>query len=105
MVIFLQKSYFSRQTIFIIIPTTSYNTSHIFPNVFDLLVVLSEGEKRYKWEIGKNENHPAFHFIECIRDNFLYQHSDSFTRFRDGQDPSCLDLVLTDKEEIIEDRG
>ena len=26
------------------------------------------------------------------------------TRFRDGrQDPSCLDLVLTDKEEIIED--
>ena len=55
------------------------------------------------WAVSKNENHPAFHFIECIRDNFLYQHSDSFTRFREGQDPSCLDPVLTDKEEIIED--
>ena len=30
---FLAKSYFSHQSIFIIILTTSYNTSHIFPNV------------------------------------------------------------------------
>ena len=22
------------------------------------------------WRVSKNENHPAFHFIECIRDNF-----------------------------------
>ena len=55
------------------------------------------------WAVSKNENHSAFHFIECTRDNFLYQHSDSFTRFREGQDPSCLDTVLTDKKEIIED--
>ena len=55
------------------------------------------------WTVNKSETHPAFHFVECIRDNFLYQHTDSYTRFREGQDPSCLDLVLTDKEEIIED--
>ena len=43
-----------------------------------------------------------FILFECIRDNFLYKHPDSFTRFRERQDPCCLDLVLTDKE-IIED--
>ena len=55
------------------------------------------------WTVSKSETHPAFHFVECIRDNFLYQHTDSYTRFREGQDPSCLDLVLSDKEEVIED--
>ena len=33
----------------------------------------------------------------------MHQHTDSYTRFREGQDPSCLDLVLSDKEEVIED--
>ena len=40
--------------------------------------------------------------MECIRDNYLCQHIDSFTRFREDQDPSCLDLLFTDKEEIID---
>ena len=31
-----------------------------------------------------------------------FQHVHSNTRHRFGQEPSCLDLVLSDKEEIIE---
>ena len=54
------------------------------------------------WTVNKSETHPAFHFVEGIRDNFLCQHIDSFTGLREGQDPSCLDLLFTDKEEIID---
>ena len=54
------------------------------------------------WIVSRSESHPAFHFVECIRDNYLFQHVHSNTRYRDGQNPSCLDLVLTDKEELIE---
>ena len=32
----------------------------------------------------------------------MFQHVHSNTRHRCGQEPSCLDLVLSDKEEIIE---
>ena len=45
--------------------------------------------------MSSSETHPAFKFIECLRDN-------SNTRHRFGQEPSCLDLVLSDKEELIE---
>ena len=34
--------------------------------------------------------------------NFLFQHVHSNTRHRFGQVPSCLVLVLSDKEELIE---
>ena len=40
------------------------------------------------WTVNKSETHPAFHFVEGVRANFLYQHIDSFTRYREGQD--CL---------------
>ena len=54
------------------------------------------------WSVSSSETHPSFKFIECLRDNFLFQHVHSNTRHRFGQEPSCLDLVLSDKEEIIE---
>ena len=52
--------------------------------------------------MSSSETHPALKFIECLRDNFMFQHVHSNTRHRCGQEPSCLDLVLSDKEEIIE---
>ena len=52
--------------------------------------------------MSSSETHPAFKFIECLRDNFLFQHVHSNTRHRFGQEPSCIDLVLSDKEELIE---
>ena len=57
------------------------------------------------WTVNKGEIHPAVHFVEGIRDNFLCQHIDSFTRFREGQDPSCLDVLFTDTEEIGDKLG
>ena len=50
--------------------------------------------------MSSSETHPAFKFIECLRDTFLFQHVHSNTRHRFGQEPSCLDLVLSDKELI-----
>ena len=52
--------------------------------------------------MSSSETHPAFKFIECLRDNFLFQHVHSNTRHRFGQEPSSIDLVLSDKEELIE---
>ncbi|WAR15881.1 hypothetical protein MAR_030475 [Mya arenaria] len=54
------------------------------------------------WTVNRNENHPSFSFIECLRDNFLNQHVNFYTRYRDGQDPSCLDLLLSDNLTQIE---
>ena len=43
-----------------------------------------------------------YEFIECLRDNFLFQHISDFTRIRENQTPSILDLVLTKDENDIE---
>lgn len=42
-------------------------------------------------------------FIECVRDCFLTQHVLEPTRQRGRDNPSCLDLVFSNKEELIED--
>lgn len=55
------------------------------------------------WTTVHTENHVEFLFIECLRDNFLQQHSVSETRFRDDQEPSCIDLVISDNEFDIEE--
>ena len=47
------------------------------------------------------ENHRTNIFLEKIKDLFLYQHVTEFTRYRVGQKPSLLDLILTNKEEIV----
>ncbi|CAG2209250.1 unnamed protein product [Mytilus edulis] len=48
------------------------------------------------------EEHSAAKFVNCIQDNFLFQHVKSPTRFREGQNPSCLDLVFTNEENMID---
>lgn len=40
-------------------------------------------------------------FIECLRDNYLYQHVNEFTRCRKGNEPSILDILITNEEEMI----
>ena len=34
------------------------------------------------WSVSSSETHPAFKFIECLRDNFLFQHVHSTIRHR-----------------------
>ena len=40
-------------------------------------------------------------FLTVLGDNFLCQHVDQPTRFRDGQKPSLLDLIITNDENVI----
>ena len=40
-------------------------------------------------------------FIECLRDNFLYQHVNSPTRGRGSDTPHLLDLVMTNNEQMV----
>ena len=47
-------------------------------------------------------NHFSCRFIECVRDSFMYQHVTESTRQRGNDRPSCLDLVFTNKEELID---
>lgn len=49
-----------------------------------------------------NETHHEHMFIECIRDNFLFQHVNQFTRCRNDQPQSTLDLILSKDEDNIE---
>ena len=41
--------------------------------------------------------------VDCILDNYLTQHCLEFTRYRDGQQPFLLDLILTQDDTIIGD--
>ena len=41
-------------------------------------------------------------FLECVRDSYLWQHVTSPTRGRLGQNPSTLDLILTNEEQMVE---
>ena len=37
------------------------------------------------WTTPNSQNHPEFHFLECLRDNFLSQFISEPTRYREGQ--------------------
>ena len=54
------------------------------------------------WETPKSETSPEHCFINCIQDNYWYQHVTNPTRYREGDEPSILDLVFTNEENMIE---
>ena len=41
--------------------------------------------------------------FDCLSDNFWHQHVTDFTRFRENQTPSCLDCILTDDPDVLEE--
>ena len=47
--------------------------------------------------INGRENSVESKFIEAVRDSFLHQHVEKTTRKRGNDDPSLLDLILTDE--------
>ncbi|XP_069134268.1 uncharacterized protein [Argopecten irradians] len=55
------------------------------------------------WTTCTSENHISTRFLECVRDTFLYQHIHKPTRYREGQNPSILDLVFSNDEQIVND--
>ncbi|MES9971492.1 MAG: reverse transcriptase family protein, partial [Candidatus Thiodiazotropha sp.] len=71
-----------------------------------LLVTGDFNMKDINWEnysTCHNENHHEYEFIECLRDNFLFQHVVEPTRFRENQTPHILDLIITNDQHDIED--
>ena len=40
-------------------------------------------------------------FLECLRDCFWYQHVQNYTRFRVNQQPSVLDLIMSNEEDMV----
>ena len=70
--------------------------------------VLITGDFNYKdinWEdltTIHNETHPEYKFIECLRDNYLFQHVRHFTRCRSEQTRNTLDLIITKAEHNID---
>ena len=47
------------------------------------------------------ENHTASLFVECVRDSYFFQHVIQPTRVRSGNEPSLLDLIFTNEEDMI----
>ena len=48
------------------------------------------------------EYHRATKFVECIRDTFWFQHIKLPTRVRQGNEPSVLDLIFSNEENMVE---
>ena len=59
--------------------------------------------KYISWESLSSNVPTEQKFVDCILDNYLTQHCQEFTRYRDGQQSSLLDLVLTQDDTIIGD--
>ena len=62
--------------------------------------------KNIDWEnmtTQVGEQQPEFQFIEKIKDLFLFQHVKEATRYRVGQEPSLLDLIFTNEEDMIQE--
>jgi hypothetical protein len=55
------------------------------------------------WTTTKSENSNEFLFIECIRDQFLFQHVNRPTRARADAQPSTIDLIFTNEENMLSD--
>ena len=53
-----------------------------------------------QWTSGNDREREAF--LECIRDSYLIQHVNTITRSRENSEPSMLDLILTNEEEMID---
>ena len=49
-----------------------------------------------------SESHYAAKFFSAVQDAYLFQHVKEPTRFRDGVEPSLLDLIMTNEEHMIE---
>ena len=49
------------------------------------------------------ENHIANLFVECVPDSYFFQYVTQPTRVRSGNEPSVLDLIFTNEEDMISD--
>ncbi|XP_033753210.1 uncharacterized protein LOC117336708 [Pecten maximus] len=82
-----------------IIATVSSN-----PAYSHLLLIGDINMPKINWNTwSSNNDREGENFIECLRDNYLYQHVREHTRDRKGNEPSILDLIITNEDEMIKD--
>ncbi|VDP92549.1 unnamed protein product [Echinostoma caproni] len=64
------------------------------------LVVMGDFNLRYvDWELGRCPRGSGESYLKWIQSRALYQHVKENTRYREGQQPSLLDLIITAQEE------
>ena len=66
------------------------------------------GDFNYKeidWcnEFAPYEQEHLVDFINTLHDCFLYQHVTEPTRYREGETPNLLDLILTSEDSNVQD--
>ena len=72
-----------------------------------LLLMGDLNMRNIDWETlttkGNSTTDLSFRFIECLRDCYLYQHVQEPTRQRGTDNPTTLDVLLTNEENMITD--
>ena len=81
-------------------------TNKVNNKKYDYLLYVGDFNfKEIDWE-NNNTNvgpeHLASKFLESVRDTYVYQHVKQATRYRGDNQPSLLDLILTNEEEMID---
>ena len=69
-----------------------------------LMIVGDFNFPQIDWEAALSQaanSHSSHSFLEIIQDHFLFQHVRKPTRFRLGETPSVLDLILTTEEGMV----
>ena len=99
-------------------PTPSESSVHNAENLNKILCLISKKKYSHKclvgdfnfpdinwesWTTPHNENSKEFAFIETLRDCFFHQHNMENSRRRGNNEPSLIDLVLTDERMQISD--
>ena len=76
-------------------------------NYSHLLIMGDFNLTEIDWEncssTNKNPNNINFQFAECTKDCYLYQHITEHTRQRGSDNPSNLDLIFSNEEDMISD--
>ena len=70
----------------------------------NLLILGDFNFKEIDWLNGRSKtlpSHPAYKFMSTCKNAFLIQNQTEPTRYREGQEASLLDLVLTNRDDIV----
>lgn len=85
---------------------TLLNASEL-PGYDQKLIVGDFNLNKIKWNPepsvpdGINSESPEAKFTECIRDTYLHQHATEPTRYREGQTPTCDDLIFSSEDNSV----
>jgi hypothetical protein len=87
----------------------SANTTTCIEEINEIISTNKVNNKKYDYLLYVGDfntnvgpEHLASKFLESVRDTYLYQHVKQATRYRGDNQPSLIDLILTNEEEMID---